>query len=285
MTANIAINTLVKLLTWLASPLGLLFLCVLLSVFCLRARCCRRFRGWAMPILTFGLLQLFVLSLPVTADYLQRQLEHRARDLASHSQAALGKPLDAILILGGTGNAAYRSNGLIIDYGESVDRLLYGAQLYREGLAPRVIVSGGTWPFISIKDITASPLISNIYPPAESVIMRDLLIRLGVPSSAIIEEKNSTTTRENLRFTAQLLQEQGIVPEQQRLALVTSAAHMPRAMMNAEREGMKVAAYPTDWESVSGDYPRAWVLLMPSADSLNRSQKCLKELLALLLNY
>ena len=66
--------------------------------------------------------------------------------------------------------------------------------------------------------------------------MQQLALGLGVPPSACLLEEESRTTRENARFTAQLLRARGI----QQVLLVSDGYHLPRARMLFRREGIAV---------------------------------------------
>ena len=61
--------------------------------------------------------------------------------------------------------------------------------------------------------------------------MRKIAIAEGVPDKAIVLERDSTTTRENVLFAAPLIQARGWT----RVALVTSRSHLPRALAAARK--------------------------------------------------
>ena len=61
--------------------------------------------------------------------------------------------------------------------------------------------------------------------------MREVAIASGVPAEAIVLERESTSTRENLVLARPLLAARGWT----RVALVTSASHMPRALAAARK--------------------------------------------------
>ena len=66
--------------------------------------------------------------------------------------------------------------------------------------------------------------------------MREELLRAGVPSSQVVRERCSLTTRDNARLTASILRrfEPGVV------TLVTCEWHMRRAAALFRREGLVV---------------------------------------------
>lgn len=150
--------------------------------------------------------------------------------LVSYSPAAefLVQPLlvrpevdraDAIVVLGG----GIHLNGLLT--AGTLERTLYGAELYRRGMAPRVIFSGG---------------VVREAPRAEAEAMAELARRLGVPGGAILQERASRTTYENAVEVARLMRERGL----RRSLLVTSATHMYRSQLAFQRQGVDVLPAP-----------------------------------------
>lgn len=66
--------------------------------------------------------------------------------------------------------------------------------LYNEGFAPWVIVSGG-----------AGKLTKDVFAKPEAEVFKDILVNGGVPETKIIVEPKSANTGENVRFTFSLL--------------------------------------------------------------------------------
>jgi uncharacterized SAM-binding protein YcdF (DUF218 family) len=260
--------TTIKILTWLAMPLGILAWSVLLGLF-LRWKLKRKL--WGSSLILLGIAQLFVFASPTVSDQLLESLENQARHLAAQSQQANrvleGKRYSAIIVLGGSMKPANAPRRPYPDMGDAADRVWHAARLYRQGLAPRILVSGGH----------GVGLESQTDLQTESQAMRALLIDFGVPENAIVMEQDSRTTRENAGFTRQLIGDQ-------RAALITSAFHMPRAMRNFQREGVSVDAFPTDFQ-VDPSVEPLWQRLLPSANAMGKSEAALKEHLALLIRY
>jgi uncharacterized SAM-binding protein YcdF (DUF218 family) len=69
-----------------------------------------------------------------------------------------------------------------------------------------------------------------------------------------------------------------------RVALVTSAYHMPRSLLIAKREKLAVAAFPTDFRALRATRP-FWENWIPSADSLSIACLAVRELLAINLDW
>ncbi|MBV9587645.1 MAG: YdcF family protein [Alphaproteobacteria bacterium] len=98
-------------------------------------------------------------------------------------------------------------------------RVALGVELYREGAAPLIVMSGGGAGTVS-----------------EATVMRDLARKDGVPETALLLETESRNTFENAGYTARLLRESG----KMRIVLVSDRAHLPRAARMFRRAGIDV---------------------------------------------
>jgi uncharacterized SAM-binding protein YcdF (DUF218 family) len=145
------------------------------------------------------------------------RLQDEARTAAKAAPACCH---DAIVVLGGGIGPA--TPPVPEPFTDSAERIWHAARLYRRGLAPRIIASGGGAADMS-----------------EAEAMRLFLTDLGVPAQAIVLEANSLNTIENIRHVRTQVKDG-------RVALVTSATHMPRALRLARTAGLNVAAFPTD---------------------------------------
>jgi uncharacterized SAM-binding protein YcdF (DUF218 family) len=108
--------------------------------------------------------------------------------------------------------------------GALVARVEKAVALYRGGLAPRLLFSGGT----------------GLHPPSEAQVMRALAVRLGVPAEACLLEEQSHSTEQNARFSAGLLRGLGL----QRAVVVSDAYHLLRARQYFRLQGLEVATSP-----------------------------------------
>lgn len=97
-------------------------------------------------------------------------------------------------------------------------RTLHAAALYHAGQVSHIIPCGGI----------------GRHPPAEALVMRDLLIGAGVPDDRIIPEATSTTTQENIRHALPLLRQLGATD----VLIVTDRYHAARARLTARRMGL-----------------------------------------------
>ena len=73
------------------------------------------------------------------------------------------------------------------------------ADLFNDGYAPWVIVSGG-----------AGKLTQDLFNKPEAEVFKDILLQADVPEDRIIVEPNSANTGENVRFTYELLDKLGM---------------------------------------------------------------------------
>lgn len=184
---------------------------------CLVVACIALFRNnikQAKWMLALSILSLWAISMPITGKILSYQLEK-----VYPEKAITEIPVsDAILLLGGgTGGIAPPAR-LSIDLNDAADRVYYAARLYHAGKAPYIIASGGTITWQGTKQ-------------SEAAAMKSILIDLGVPKEAIIEEDNSLTTYENAVNSLPLL----TAHNAQKVLVVTSAMHMPRALATMKK--------------------------------------------------
>lgn len=176
---------------------------------------------------------------------------------------------EAIVVLGGAirPQMAPRPD---VDVTEAGDRPIYGAQLYKQGKAPIVILSGGRIEWQG-------------GGPPESADMAKLVEALGVPATAILQDPTSLNTYENAVNVKKILTQRGI----NRVLLVTSAAHMPRSMEIFKKQGIDVIAAPTDFLVTEPELQKAHTTqgrilsVLPEAENLARLTRALKEYIGL----
>jgi uncharacterized SAM-binding protein YcdF (DUF218 family) len=133
---------------------------------------------------------------------------------------AAPEPAEAIVVLG----AGVGPDGILDQV--SLRRLLRGIVLYRQGLAPRLVLLGAR----------------NLAGVVEAEVRARLAGELAVPASALSLESRAHTTAEEAALSARLLQPQGV----RRVLLVTGHYHMPRARRLFEAAGFEVVPAATD---------------------------------------
>lgn len=129
------------------------------------------------------------------------------------------RPSDAIVVFaGGVGESGGAGGGV-------QERISKAVDLYRAGVAPRMIISSGF-----------------VFTLQEAELMKGIAIANGVPADAIILEKRPTNTIEYVTYTRDILAANGW----RRIALVSSPYHMRRALMTWHKVApdVDVAATP-----------------------------------------
>lgn len=236
-----------KLAIALISPLGTALLLWLVGLLLLA-----KGRKAAIWLLVIGLGWLWFWSTPAVSDSFLAHLEDR---YPPQSVASLPRA-EAIVVLGGA--VAPPSRGRPFpDLGPAADRIWHAAHVFLAGKAPIVVASGGSDP--AIADVP------------EAQVIAGMLQELGVPSRAILQERDSRTTYENAQFTARLLQPRHV----RTILLVTSALHMRRSVTEFERAGFEVIPAATDYSQPRFSGGLQWV---PDTLALDEAARCLKEL-------
>jgi uncharacterized SAM-binding protein YcdF (DUF218 family) len=136
--------------------------------------------------------------------------------LRSYGQVDAAFRPELIVILGSSTPNAQASPTL-------VERLKLGHKLAQVSPRATVVVSGG----VDFRQTVS-----------EAQVMRDYLIRLGLAESRIAVEDESTSTYENLLFTAKKLQTLKM-DQRARMMIVTSDFHTLRSELIAARVGWK----------------------------------------------
>jgi uncharacterized SAM-binding protein YcdF (DUF218 family) len=118
-------------------------------------------------------------------------------------------------------------------------RLDHGADLWRDHVAPLVIVTGG----IGTGDTTS-----------EAEVGRHYLLSVGVPDSAILLERAGRTTGQSLRAVATMLRERRL----HTAVLVSDPFHSLRLRLLAVRHGFRGATSPTRTSPISRNARTQW---------------------------
>ena len=137
------------------------------------------------------------------------------------------RPADAIVVMGA---AQYDGRPSPV----FAARLEHAVELYRAGVAPRLIVTGGKQE----GDRTT-----------EAASARAYAIAHGVPHDAILVEDKSRTTLESIRGVRALLHDQGLADA----VFVSDRPHMLRVLRMAADEGITAYGSPTATSPIEGD--------------------------------
>lgn len=98
----------------------------------------------------------------------------------------------------------------------------FSAELYRAGLFPHLVFTGGN-----------SPTTAKVFPRGEAVHFREHAIELGVPASAILLEPNAGNTGQNITLSRAVLATAGITPQ---AVLLVSKPYMERRSFATARK-------------------------------------------------
>jgi uncharacterized SAM-binding protein YcdF (DUF218 family) len=165
----------------------------------------------------------------------------------------------AIVVLSGNVMHPTPSRPFPIASQNTYNRVVYAAWLHhRLGKVP-VLASGG-----------------NPGPPhveSFAATMKSLLTAAGVRPEWIWLEEQSRSTYENAQFSAEILREKGI----RSIALVTEAAHMPRAERCFRKQGLNVTPAPTGFRTFDFDLEE----FVPGWSGIQYSEIALHELVGL----
>jgi uncharacterized SAM-binding protein YcdF (DUF218 family) len=125
---------------------------------------------------------------------------------------------DAIVVFGARVYADGRCSDALSD------RVRTGCRLYLDGLAERLILSGG-------------PGDGEIH---ETEAMRRMAVGLGVPAEAIVLDEKGVNTQATVKNTCEIFQHLGI----KRVVAVSHFYHLPRIKMTYQRRGWEVYTVP-----------------------------------------
>jgi len=237
-------------------PLGLVFLLVLLALMLSHRP---RLQNAAL-LLTLAIM--LVGGNRWVAYSLARSLEWRYLPLDPVPTA------DIIVVLGG-GTESGEFPRPAVEVNSAGDRVLYAARLYKEGKAPRLLLSGGNITWLNGRTMT----------PAEE--MAGILELTGISRDAILLQPRSQNTYEDALYSSEILKGMNI----NRVLLVTSAQHMPRSVALFEHQGIEVIPAPTDytvtqsnWDNLfSFDLQTTLVNMVPNVSSMSLISSVLKE--------
>ncbi|RIY01547.1 YdcF family protein [Aureimonas flava] len=203
-----------------------------------------------MPKLGLGLVGtsfviLAIVSLSPLGLLMLSVLENRFQ------KPPLPAEVTGIVVLGGSFDTRIGRTRGELELNDAADRITTTMALARQFPDARVVFSGGAAAMLT-EDIT------------ESSMAQKLFAALGLAPERLELEDRSRNTTENAIFTREIAQPQ---PGETWL-LVTSAAHMPRAVGCFRVAGFDVLPYPTDYQTPSGD-----ALFWPSTATVRNLEK------------
>lgn len=238
---------------WWISPLSWLLLAIMAAGISMWWRGGRRaLLGIAIAV---GTIAVFAMT-PLFANLLLARLENT--EVPSPDCTRMPPDVAVVLAGGIYGTAADADDPSVLNL-PSRQRLDRAVAWWSERDGRTIVLSGGAWFDDGIPD---------------SRRMRRYARQRGVPEAAMRGEDASRTTWESARQLARL---QPALPR--RVALITSASHMPRAAYAMREAGYEVCQVATDRLHIPPVWPG---VLLPQRSALEKSEIALHELIGLL---
>jgi uncharacterized SAM-binding protein YcdF (DUF218 family) len=179
-------------------------------------------RGRRLAVL--ACLLMFLFSVFPLGRWLLVPLEAR------FPQAVLPAEVAGVVVLGGFVDPVMSQKTGQVELGSSTERLFAMLNLAKRYPQAKIVFSGGSG--------------SALHPEAkEAPLVRRLLDESGIDPSRFIFEDLSRNTYENALFSKELMQPKA----GEAWVLVTSAAHMPRAIGCFRQQDWEILAWPVDY--------------------------------------
>jgi uncharacterized SAM-binding protein YcdF (DUF218 family) len=196
---------------------------------------------------------LYLSSTPIFSDAFFKLVEG---DQSRKSIASIEKA-DAIVVLSGMLSLHEIDGEEYIEWGDS-DRFFAGIALIKAGKAPNLIFTEAQMPW-------------GESGRTEGAVLTDYAIQYGIPSNQIFVSGLVTNTADEAAAVKKMALGNKII-------LVTSAFHMPRARMLFEKKGLEVVPYPVDFKSLTADSV-TFMHYLPNAGSLAKTELGMRELM------
>jgi uncharacterized SAM-binding protein YcdF (DUF218 family) len=201
---------------------------------------------------------LYLLSTPLAGFVALRSLE----ETPSLPGVKL-HPRDTIVVLSGSVLKDNDAGDEARVGSDTFYRCYHAAKIYKSHGPCRVLLSGGKVDF-------SDP------GPTLAKVMRDFVLELGVHASDVVLEEQSSTTFENASYSKDML-ESG---EENRIFLVTDAAHMPRAQYCFQAQGITVIPTACNYRARRLEWSVR--TLLPSVDGIDAVNDVAHEWLGLI---
>ncbi|MGC4120399.1 MAG: YdcF family protein [Myxococcales bacterium] len=236
-----------KTLDWMLSPLSWTIVLATLALVLRRRRGASR---------TLGIVAALVL-LAFSTEPVANALFGWAESGATRTYRD-GEVYDAVIVLGGGMDPDASVTSGETELNAAGERVLRGWELMRAGKARYLLLSAGS----------IAPPGPDVVP--EAVTLGKQLVAWGLDPALIVQEAQSRNTRENATESAKIVADRGW----KKLLLVTSAAHMPRALGCFRAVGLEPDTLPVDHRYSR----RPSNGLLPRASNLSASADAIREL-------
>ena len=150
-----------------------------------------------------------------------------------HENTKIPEKLDGILILGGATNPLLFKEYNQISLNGAAERLVESAMMIKKFQKIKVIFSSGSG-IVNRPDLSHSKVAKSFYK------------KMGVEINKIIFEDNSRNTYENIIFSKKIAKPK----TNENWLLITSAYHMKRALLIADKNNWKLTPYAVDFKNL-----------------------------------
>lgn len=191
-----------------------------------------------------GVVTLYGFSTQFVGTFMMRSLER----VYKPKSVAAAPTADAVVVLSGGILRGITAPG--VQWGESANRYLAGIDLATAGKAKIIVFSAGL-------------------SPDQGDVLRQTAIRQGIQPDRIVLTPRVETTEDEARAISE-------IPGIHSILLVTSAFHMPRAVLLFRARGLEVSPFPTD-ERVIGRHDLTPADFIPLSGLLRDSEQALRE--------
>ena len=205
-------------------------------------------------ITLFGVVILIFCSLPIISNKLIHYLE---KDYTLQDASTINNA-DAIVVLSGMLKTIKVDDKLKYEFGDGVDRILSGIDLFKNNKASLLILTKGQVPW------------SLGIPEGE--YLKEFAIKFGVPKKSILLTDNVQNTDQEAKSVKKLLNSNNA-----KVILVTSAFHMPRAKKVFEASNIKVIPFAVDF--INSHQKLTFMSFIPSADALKGTSLFVREMI------
>src|SRR5262245_21074503 len=207
-----------KFLNWFVYPLSLLFLGLFVILVFYR----RRYTRWGFACV---LLLLYGMSSMIIVKLLMRWLE------GPRPPPELHQHYDVAIVLTGM-VALSRSSPGHLEFDEHVERILEGISLVKRGIADKLFIVGGSGSLFERR-------------LSEARVLRTFALEFGLRDEQVLVEEVSRNTYESALNATQVIR----AGNYRQLVLITSAAHMYRAIAAFHKQGLFPQPYPVDFQT------------------------------------
>ena len=150
-----------------------------------------------------------------------------------HSHIKIPEIVDGILILGGATDPLLFKEYDQMSLNDSAERLVESVMIIKKFEKAKVIFSGGSG-VVNRPDLDHSQVAKSFYKT------------IGIETNKIIFEDESRNTYENIIYSKKIAN-----PKiNENWLLITSASHMKRALLIADKNNWKLIPYPVDFKNI-----------------------------------